>query len=158
MTLTNFICYKIDPSKVCENLDDKLSFQTITMIFSNIDNLDFLFGCDNLQYCLEHNCIAISGNYYYKTIRRITGYNIYNDLRSYQLREIYEKLNNYIEENEDCLSVIECLIDDYDNEVAIEKYFNSLNDINFVYPSHIKILCQLFKVMYENNLCLSASY
>lgn len=160
MGLSNHITYRIDPSNMYENESDKLTFQTVTMIFSNVPNLELLEGVNNLNYCLKHGSIGICGRYYYRTIRQITGYNLHNDLRAYQIQEIYEKLQNYIENNEECLDIMETLLKDYDHFEAIEQYFNSImgDDINFIPPNHIKIICQLFKVMSENNLCLAASY
>lgn len=173
MGLTNTVRYQIDPTNMYE--DDNLSFQTINMLFSNIDKLEYICYNDR-NYCLQNCCVSINGQFYHGMIRKITYYNLYNNLRSYQLIEIHNKLNEFIEENAKCFNDMEEFIEKNDiywvnnvNELLetykgsdtyylISHYLNLTDNVNFIFPNHIKILCQLFKVMAENNLCLSSSY
>ena len=173
MGLSNTVRYRIDPTNMYE--DDKLSFQTVNMLFSNVDKLEYICDVDR-NYCWQNGIISINGQFYYKMIRKITYYNLYNDLRSYQLIEIHNKLNEFIEKNEKCLNDMEEFIEKngiyWVNDVnelletyketnsyyLLSHYLDLTDNVNFIFPNYIKILCQLFKVIAENNLCLSASY
>lgn len=171
--LSNNIRYRIDPTNIYE--DDNLSFQTVNMLFSNVDNLECICNF-NHNYCLQSGFISINGEFYHEMISKITYYNLYNDLRSYQLIGIHNKLNKFIEENEKCLNDVEKFIEENDISWAdnvnklletykesnsyhlISHYSNLTDNVKFIHPQHIKILCQLFKVMSENNLCLTSSF
>lgn len=103
----------------------------------------------------------ICGKIYYGIINKLTGFNLYDNLGSAELYEMYEKINKYIEDNKEELDRIESLLNEsYENARATEMYVETFSSdrVNFLYPSNIKNLCQLFKVMADNNLWLVASY
>jgi hypothetical protein len=154
MGLSNIICYDT-------NGETQLSEETIRIIYSNVDGLENLGILLTLEYSLKNKYIIICGKMYYGIISKLTGFSLYNNLGPTELQQMYEKLNEYIEDNEIELNIIESLLCESNaNEQAIEMYVNTFisDKINFLYPSNIKTLCQLFKVMSDNNLYLISSY
>jgi hypothetical protein len=135
--------------------------ETIKIIYSGMfDDPEYL-GMSSLEQALKNKYIFICGKIYYGIINKLTGLNLYDNLGPAELYQIYEKLNEYIENNKEQLDRIESLLNEsYENANAIEIYVNTFSSdkINFLYPSNIKNLCQLFKVMADNNLWLIASY
>jgi len=154
MGLDNQICYGIHSERY-------LSEEIIRMIYSNVDGFENIGILLNLEYSLNNKYIIIPGKMYYEVINKLTGFNLYNNLGPTELQQMYEKLNKYIQDNQEQLNRIELLLNEScENEEAIEMYVKTFtsNKINFLYPSQIKMLCQLFKVMSDNNLWLIASY
>lgn len=158
MGLDNIIYYGI-------NDHTNLSEDIIQKIHSNVDNLSFI--TKSLTECLKYKFISFRGKIYHDVILKLTGFGLYRDLSPSDLQNMYEKLNDYIECNREKIDRIEMLLDDDENQNAIEMYINLMgshtdniynSSITVIYPSHIEILCKLFKVMFENNLWLIASY
>jgi hypothetical protein len=154
MGLDNQICYGIDDER-------DLSEETIQMIYSNVHELEYLGMSLTLEEALKNKYIFICGKIYYGIINKLTEFNLYNNLGPTELYKMYEKLNKYIKDNEEQLDKIESLLNEnYENAQAIEMYVETFSSdkVYFLYPSNIKTLCQLFKVMSDNNLWLVASY
>lgn len=154
MGLDNKICYGIDD-------ESDLSEETIQIIYSNVHKLEYLGMSLTLEQALKNKYIFICGKIYHGIINKLTGFNLYNNLGPTELYKMYEKLNKYIEDNEEQLDKIESLLNEnYENVQAIEMYVETFSSdkVYFLYPSNIKTLCQLFKVMSDNNLWLVASY
>ena len=154
MGLDNEICYDINDKRY-------LSEETIQMIYSNVHELQYLGMSLTLEQALTNKYIFICGKIYYGIIDKLTGFNLYNNLGPTELYKMYEKLNKYIEDNKEELDRIESLLNEnYENARAIEMYVETFSSdrVNFLYPSQIKTLSQLFKVMADNNLWLIASY
>ena len=151
MGLDNQICYGIHNERY-------LSEEIIRMIYSNVDGFENIGILLNLEYSLKNKYIIIAGKMYYEVINKLTGFNLYNNLGPIELQQMYEKLNKYIQNNEEQLNRIELLLNE--NEESIEMYVKTFtsNEVHFLYPSQIKTLCQLFKIMSDNNLWLIASY
>lgn len=154
MGLDNQICYSIHNERY-------LSEEIIRIIYSNVNGFENIGMLLNLEYSLKNKYIIIPGKIYYGAIDKLTGFNLYNDLGPTELKLMHKKLDKYIQDNEEQLNRIELLLNEScENEEAIKMYLEtfSSNKFNFLYPSQIKTLCQLFKVMADNNLCLVASY
>jgi hypothetical protein len=135
--------------------------ETIRIIYSGIFNDPEYLGMSSLEQALKNKYIFICGKIYYGIINKLTGFNLYDNLGPEKLYQTYEKLNKYIEDNEEELDRIESLLNENDeNARAIEMYVETFSSdrVNFLYPSQIKTLSQLFKVMADNNLWLVASY
>lgn len=154
MGLDNQICYGIDDER-------DLSEKTIRIIYSGIFDEPEYLGMSTLEQALKNKYIFICGKIYYGIINKLTGFNLYDNLGPAELYQIYEKLNEYIENNKEQLDRIESLLNEsYENANAIEMYVETFSSdrVNFLYPSQIKTLSQLFKVIADNNLWLIASY
>jgi len=145
----NYICYDIN---LRDNFKNNLSFQTINILFANVDELESLKGVNNINYCYQTNSIRINTSYYKEIIYKTTGYNLCNDFRAYQITEIYNKLDEFIKNNEEYTNKMFQFLENYNCE-TVEKY----NEL-FIHSNDIKILHNLFKVMSENNLCLFSSF
>jgi hypothetical protein len=154
MGLDNQICYGIHDVR-------HLSEEIIRIIYSNVNGFENIGILLNLEYSLKNKYIFIPGIIYYGAINKLTEFNLYNNLGPIELQKMYEKLNKYIQDNEEQLNRIELLLNEScENEEAIEMYVKTFTSdkINFLHPRQIKTLCQLFKVMSDNNLWLIASY
>lgn len=105
--------------------------------------------------------IIICGKIYYQIIKKITGFNLYCELEPLELRQIHEKMNEYIHKNEEQLNRIKLLFNEnYENIDVIEIYVYtfSSNKISLLHSCNIETLCKLFKMMAYNNLWLISSY
>lgn len=156
MGLDNQITYNNDPHN-----EGYLSEDTIRMIHDNVKGLPNLGILMNLDYHLKNKCIIICGKAHTKTIELITGFTLYDDHSPESLGKISDLLEKYISDNEECLNKMCEIIDaSYENMEAIEIYSRTLTggETSGFYPRDIKTFCQLFKIMSENNLWLTASY
>ena len=156
MGLDNVISYSNNPDN-----DEHLSEDTILMIHNNVQGLPYLGINMNLKYHLENKYIIIPGKAHTKTIELITGFHLYCDHSPESLGKIADSLEKYIDDNEECLDTITELIDaSYENMIAIEMYARTLTrgKTSGFNPEEVKALCQLFRIMSQNNLWLNASY
>jgi len=155
MGLDNLISYTNNSE------DEYLSEDTIRMIYNNVQGLNSLGIHLNLKTNLENKDIIICGKAYTNTIELITGFNLYCDHSPETLGKISDLLEKYINDNEECLNKISEIIDaSYENMEAIQMYARTLTHgkTSGFYPEHVKTLCQLFRIMSQNNLWLIASY
>lgn len=112
----------------------------------------------NISKSNEYNSIIFFGKSYNYVINKITNCGLYVDLDSNQLKMMYLKLNEFIKnqnQNEDELTTIQ---EAYNNTYNLTTWIEELTDEYVPSPNEIKGLCELFKICYENNLQLYASY
>jgi hypothetical protein len=98
------------------------------------------------------------GKAYAQVIKHLTGYSLYNDLHTTELKIMHDKLKlleHYWNDDHEYKTVNEAFELGEDN---LRSWIDMLTDIYVPSPIELKGLTALFKICYENDLQLYASY
>ena len=102
----------------------------------------------------NYNYISFRGKAYFDIIKKITNKSLYTDLKSDDLKEIYmrleEKINNFYD--------IEEVNKAYENTYNLKDWTEHIYDIYIPSPNEIIGLIEIFRICYENKLMIYPSY
>lgn len=102
----------------------------------------------------NHYFISFRGKAYNNIIRKLTDKSLHNDYKLNELKEMYlsleEKINNFGD--------IEEVNKEYDNSWNIKDWTEYLLNMYIPSPNEIIGLKEIFRLCYDNNLILYASY
>jgi hypothetical protein len=100
--------------------------------------------------------VSFRGKAYQFVILKLTNISLYNDLEYEELKNIYEKLNDFVENHESlCIEQIQKA---YEDTWSLPNWIELLVDEYVPSPNELIGLGKLFKICYENKLQLYASY
>jgi len=141
-----------------EEYDNKIP-KNISIKFESVIDSN-LIGLGN-NFSSEYNFISFSGKAYSWAVSTITDgkYNLYQDLKPNELEQIYLCFERFLSDigefYQDEITKIQCA---YDNTMIVDNWISYFIDNYIPSPKEIKGLKELFRICYENNLSLYASY